>query len=198
MLCAASDRRQFLERIEDFQAGPAEVLVVSRHDCQTVTPCGVWTAGRLHRYQAASSNPAAPRGLPPATRQFVHAYRALTQHGKPVACARDTAEHNLVLFRMEPGFEHIPGRNRGEADRDGQAALGIEGQNHGGIVPPCDPKIKFLLSRVRSAGLERRPVGSGQAPPATPAILATYQRSNGMRWLDVIHAQGYNRRHERV
>ena len=45
---AASDRRQFLERIEHLQAGPAEVLVVSRHDRQTMAPSGRGDVAVLH------------------------------------------------------------------------------------------------------------------------------------------------------
>src|SRR3989304_9210901 len=49
----ASARRQFLERIEHLQAGPAEVLIVAGHDRQTVPPGGGGNVAVLHGHALA-------------------------------------------------------------------------------------------------------------------------------------------------
>jgi len=54
---------------------------------------------------------------------------------KPARLDSEAAENEGVFLSVETGLEMFAGLGRGEGGRDAQAALGVEGDDHGGMIP---------------------------------------------------------------
>ncbi len=71
----------------------------------------------------------------------IHAQWAFLQHAKPVGPRRDSPEDNGIFLGIKPGVEIVAGRRRRQRGWHGEATLGIECHDHGGIIPQA---VRFV------------------------------------------------------
>src|SRR5207245_9426646 len=90
---------------------------------------------------AASSQLASLGWGPPTRRHIVWTDRARLQDRQPTLSTREATEDNGVLFGIEVCIEVVAGLGWRERSRHRQAPLGIEGHDHGGIIPPGPPHV---------------------------------------------------------
>ena len=80
--------------------------------------------------------PAALWELTAARRYIIDLHRACLENRQPIGALRDSTENNGIFFRIEFRNEMIAGLGWGEGGRHRQSSLGIESQDHRGIIPP--------------------------------------------------------------
>jgi hypothetical protein len=83
-------------------------------------------------------------------RYVVHFYRAGLKDRHPIGAPRKPTKNNRILFRIEFRNEVVTGLRRGKVCRHRQTSLGVEGKDHGGIIPLALGGVKRPLnSRIR-------------------------------------------------
>ena len=81
-------------------------------------------------------------GCTAAPRYIVRAHWASFKHGEPVLLARKSPKHQRVFFRVEARIEIVSRRGGRKTSRDREAPLGIERNDHSGIIPPRLVRVK--------------------------------------------------------
>ena len=85
------------------------------------------------------------------------------EHREPVLLARESPKHEGIFLGVEVCVEVVPWRRGGKAGRHGQPPLGIERDNHGGIIPPTPRAVNVSALGARQGCGPRDVDNAGEA-----------------------------------
>src|ERR1017187_7427355 len=74
---------------------------------------------------------------------MVRADWASFEDSEPILLTWEPPKHQRILFRVEACIEIVSGRGRSKTRRDCKAPLGVERDDHSGIIPPSRERVKI-------------------------------------------------------